>query len=129
MSENKSFYRKIVYVVLLAILLFPISYLGAPATVDDDGGKLALVRQEAELGQSNLGAIDPASETIRMATLGLRGIAVSMLWNKANDYKKTRRLDQFSGHSRATRQAATLFYLILEVSGVESGIQRVGRVG
>ncbi|TWU25829.1 hypothetical protein [Bythopirellula polymerisocia] len=88
MTENNSFYRKIIYVVLLAVLLFPISYLGAPATVDDDGGKLALVRQEAGLGQSNLGAIDPASETIRMATLGLRGIAVSILWNKANDYKK-----------------------------------------
>lgn len=88
MRENKSFYRKIVYVVMLAVLLFPISYLGAPATVDDDGGKLALVRQDAGLGQSNLGEIDPASETIRMATLGLRGIAVSLLWNKANDYKK-----------------------------------------
>mgnify|MGYP002621588141 CR=1 FL=1 len=88
MRDNKSFYRKIVYVLLLAMLFFPLSYLGAPATVDDPGGELALVRDEAGLGQSNLGAIDPASETMRMATLGLRGIAVSMLWNKANEYKK-----------------------------------------
>jgi hypothetical protein len=88
MNENSSFHRKIIYVVLLAILLFPISQLGSPSTLEDDGGKLAQLRKEYELGQSDLGEIDPASETIRMATLGLRGIAVSMLWSKANEYKK-----------------------------------------
>jgi hypothetical protein len=88
MNENSSFNRKIIYVVLLAILLFPISQLGSPSTLEDDGGKLAQLRKEYELGQSDLGEIDPASETIRMATLGLRGIAVSMLWSKANEYKK-----------------------------------------
>lgn len=88
MNENSSFQRKIIYVVLLAILLFPISQLGAPSTLEDDGGQLAQLRQEYELGQSDLGEIDPASETIRMATLGLRGIAVSLLWSKANEYKK-----------------------------------------
>lgn len=88
MNENSSFRRKIIYVVLLALLLFPISQLGSPSTLEDDGGKLAQLRKEYELGQSDLGEIDPASETIRMATLGLRGIAVSMLWTKANEYKK-----------------------------------------
>lgn len=88
MNENSSFHRKIIYIVLLAILLFPISQLGSPSTLEDDGGKLAQLRQEYELGQSDLGEIDPASETIRMATLGLRGIAVSMLWSKANEFKK-----------------------------------------
>jgi hypothetical protein len=88
MNENTSFQRKIVYVLLLAVLLFPISQLGSPSTLEDSGGKLAQLRDEYELGQSDLGEIDPASETIRMATLGLRGIAVSMLWSKANEFKK-----------------------------------------
>jgi hypothetical protein len=88
MSERGSFYRKIIYLVLIAVLLFPISRLGAPETIEDEGGKLAQLRSENNLGQSNLGEIDPASETIRLATLGLRGIAVSMLWSKANEYKK-----------------------------------------
>ena len=88
MNQHAIFYRKITYLVLVAVLLFPISRLGAPATIEDSGGKLSQLRQEYELGQSNLGEIDPASETIRLATLGLRGIAVSMLWNKANEYKK-----------------------------------------
>lgn len=88
MNEQKTFYRKIVYLVAIAILLFPISQLGAPETVEDEGGKLAQLRRDYNLGQSELGEIDPASETIRLATLGLRGIAVSMLCTKANDYKK-----------------------------------------
>ena len=88
MNQHTTFYRKITYLVLIAVLLFPISRLGAPATREDQGGRLAQLRQENDLGQSDLGEIDPASETIRLATLGLRGIAVSMLWNKANEYKK-----------------------------------------
>ncbi len=88
MTEHGSFYRKIIYLVLIAVLLFPISQLGAPATTEDDGGRLAQLRAEYDLGQADLGDIDPASETIRLATLGLRGVAVSMLWSKANDYKK-----------------------------------------
>jgi len=88
MSEHRSFYRKITYLVLIAVLLFPISQLGAPSTLEDQGGVLAQLRSEHELGQANLGDIDPSSETIRLATLGLRGIAVSLLWNKAIEYKK-----------------------------------------
>ncbi len=88
MTEHGSFYRKITYLVLIAVLLFPISYLGAPATTEVDGGRLAQLRAEHDLGQADLGDIDPASETIRLATLGMRGVAVSMLWTKANEYKK-----------------------------------------
>jgi len=88
MSEHRSFYRKITYLVLIAVLLFPISQLGAPSTLEDQGGVLAQLRSKYELGQANLGDIDPSSETIRLATLGLRGIAVSLLWSKAIEYKK-----------------------------------------
>lgn len=105
MNENRSFQRKLVYVVLLAILLFPISQLGAPATVEDDGGKLAELRSEYDLGQSDLGEIDPASETIRMATLGLRGIAVSRLWSKANEFKKK---EDFTNFRATLEQLAKL---------------------
>ena len=40
MTERGSFYRKITYLVLIAVLLFPISQLGAPSTLEDQGGKL-----------------------------------------------------------------------------------------
>jgi hypothetical protein len=88
MNQSGSFYRKIAYLLVIVILLFPIAWLARPSAVDDVGGKLAQLRDANNLGQSDLGQIDPASETIRLATLGLRGIAVSLLWSKANHYKK-----------------------------------------
>ena len=89
MSERGSFYRKIIYLIIIAVLLLPISRLGAPSTLEDQGGTLAQLRKEHGLGQANLGEIDPASEALRLATLGMRGIAASLLWSKANEYKKT----------------------------------------
>ncbi len=105
MNQRGSFYRKIAYLIVIAVLLLPISRLGAPSTLRDEGGTLAQLREEYDLGQADLGEIDPASETIRFATLGMRGIAVSLLWNKANQYKKTEDWTNF----RATlRQLAKL---------------------
>ena len=51
------------------------------------GGKLAQLRDEYHLSQAQLGEIDPTSVTIKLATLGLRGVAANILWEKANDYK------------------------------------------
>jgi hypothetical protein len=89
MNPKSSAFRKMVYLMILLIIAAPIVWLGRPSSPGDQGGKLAQARSEARLGQADLGAIDPASETIRLATLGLRGIAVTMLWNAANNYKKT----------------------------------------
>jgi hypothetical protein len=102
---NKSFYRKMAYLIALVLLLFPMALLGAPSTRSEAGGKLAQLRSEAKLGQADLGAIDPASETIRMATLGLRGFAVTMLWNKANEYKKT---EDWTSFEETLKQLARL---------------------
>lgn len=89
MSERRSFYRKVAYGVAIAVLLFPLALLSSPASVNDEGGKLARLRNDPEhpLSQASLGEIDPASETMKLATLGLRGIAVNLLWEKANNYK------------------------------------------
>lgn len=89
MRERSSFFRKVMYGVAVAVLLFPLALLSAPATSTDAGGKLARLRSEYQISQANLGEIDPASETIKLATLGLRGIAVNLLWEKANYYKMT----------------------------------------
>ena len=76
-------------------MLLPLSWLSAPATrggpqrSGSPGGLLAQMRTEHKLSQANLGEIDPASETIKLATLGLRGVAANILWEKANHYKKT----------------------------------------
>ena len=48
------------------------------------------LRNEYQPRQVNLGEVDPASETMKLATLGLRGVAVNLLWEKANYYKKSK---------------------------------------
>ena len=88
MSERTSFYRKIGYAVAIMVLLFPLAWLSMPATTSTPGGELAQLRTQYQLGQANIGEIDPASETMKLATLGLRGVAVNALWEKANYYKK-----------------------------------------
>jgi len=104
MSNKRSFHRKVAYFSAIALLLLPLSWLSAPsissrAAPDGQaklGGKLAQLRSTYKLSQTNLGEIDPASETIRLATLGLRGIAVNLLWGKAIEYKKTENWTEFS---------------------------------
>lgn len=88
--REKSFWWKIAYLVGIALLLIPLFWLGHPATsrVEGSGGKLARERDEHQLSQRHLGQIDATSETIKLGTLGLRGVAANLLWGKAHLYKK-----------------------------------------
>jgi hypothetical protein len=92
--NRPSFVRKMVYLGLVAVLLVPLAQLSQPATVATPGrpasagGVLARERREFKLGQANLGKIDPASETIRLATFGLGPLASAILWTKAEEYKE-----------------------------------------
>ncbi|QDU95437.1 hypothetical protein [Lignipirellula cremea] len=110
MTWTPAFYRKIIYLALIGVALVPLYGLGAPATrstaapntdAGDDrpeevrqtqtgsrGGWLAQMRSEHQLSQTSLGEIDPASETMKLATLGLRGVAANLLWQQAIEFKK-----------------------------------------
>jgi len=94
MNPRRSFFRKIAYLVAIALLLVPLFWLSQPATSGSKGtqgspgGQLAQLRGAYGLSEAKLGEIDPASETIKLATLGMRGVAVNLLWEKANRYKK-----------------------------------------
>jgi hypothetical protein len=74
--------------VAIGVLLIPLSVLSQPADSISPGGVLAQMRAEEGLSQANLGEIDPTSETMRLATLGLKNVAVTLLWDRANHYKK-----------------------------------------
>jgi hypothetical protein len=89
MNERTSFYHKLGYLAAIVVLAFPIVWLSLPATTTRAGGELAQLRKAYNLSQADLGKVDPASETMKLATLGLRGVAVNVLWEKANYYKKT----------------------------------------
>ncbi|HWC88711.1 MAG TPA: IRE (iron responsive element), partial [Pirellulales bacterium] len=91
--NQTAFFHKVVYLGLMALLLLPLYWLSQPSTTataeqpGSPGGALAQKREEFKLGQASLGKIDPAGETIRLATLGMRGIAANILWAKADEYK------------------------------------------
>ena len=93
MISNESFRRKTIYGALIAVLLIPLYLLSRPAMRESngdlsDGGVLSQMRKEYNLSQANLGDIDPASETMKLATLGMKGIAANLLWERANRYKR-----------------------------------------
>lgn len=95
--KNTSFIRKIIYLVIMAGLLVPLYLISAPSFVRgasrSEGGKLTQLRDQYGLAQANLGEIDPASESMKLATLGMRGIAANLLWERANEYKKREEWD------------------------------------
>ena len=110
MSQFSPFLRKIIYLVVIVALLIPMSLISRPAqraeNVEDSnsGGKLSQLRDEHSLSQAQLSEIDPASETMKLASLGLRGVAVNLLWLQAIEHKKTENYDQLA----ATLEALTL---------------------
>ena len=79
---------KIVYLVVLVTMLIPLYMLGQPAGGKRDlGGKLSVMRHQYNIAESDLGEISPASETMKLASLGMRGVAATLLWNKAHRYR------------------------------------------
>jgi hypothetical protein len=89
MNRQALVVRRIGYFLAIGVLLFPLVMLGSPASSESSGGKLAELRADYKLGQSHFGQVDAASETIKLASLGLEGVAAMTLWQKAYDYKKT----------------------------------------
>ncbi len=94
--------RRLFYICAMVVLLVPLYFLGNPSVREPDGsvkqpgGTLAQIRTAYDLGQGDLGEIDPASESMRLATLGLRGVAATILWQKAEYYKKEQFWDRLS---------------------------------
>ncbi len=88
MNRTKSLWRKLTYLAILLAMLIPLFLLGQPSGgKGDPGGQLSVMRHEYNIAESDLGEISPASETMKLASLGMRGVAATLLWNKAHTYK------------------------------------------
>ncbi|MFN7733656.1 MAG: hypothetical protein ACK5OB_17295 [Pirellula sp.] len=92
--NNRSLVRKIVYILAIVGLLLPLYFLGRPAT--KGSGKISELRSRYRIGQADLGKLDPTSESMKLATLGMRGIASTILWLRADYYKEEKYFDRFS---------------------------------
>jgi len=87
MNQASSRQRKMAYLVGILVLLVPIIGLGMPSGGQAGGGALARMRSNYDLGESNLGQVDPTSATMNLVLLGLRGIAVNILRMDLDYYK------------------------------------------
>lgn len=111
MNQRQPFFRKIKYLIVIVVLLVPLTVLSRPATVDSQGqplnhgGRLAQLRYQYKLSQANLGDVDPTGEAIKLATLGLRGVAANILWSKANHYKL---VEDWTNYSATLEQISKL---------------------
>ncbi|MDA7978982.1 MAG: hypothetical protein MPJ50_09465 [Pirellulales bacterium] len=90
MRNRPRLQRKIIIGACMALLLLPMSFLAQPGAADDENyaGTLAKMRKKERLAQSNLGEIDPTSEAMKLALLGLRGVWATVLWGKSHEYKE-----------------------------------------
>ena len=121
--NNRPLVRKIIYIALIGVLIIPLSFIALPETRDADGqiknagGVLSRLRNEHELSQARLTEVDPASETMKLASLGLRGIAVNVLWSQAREQKKERRLRWTEFNTKSFDQDPAKFYSRLGIPG------------
>jgi hypothetical protein len=113
MNNFNSRQRKTTYIVGILVLLVPIVLLGMPSSggAEASGGMLARMRSEYDLGENDLGKIDPTSATMNLVLLGLRGVAVNVL---------RLQLDEFKDHKEwAQMQATTEAVITLQPHYIE----------
>src|SRR6056297_345803 len=98
MNRSNSLRNKLIYLTVMIIMLLPLYLLGQPATglPGDSPGELTKMRVSLGLAEASLGEIDPASESMKLASLGMRGPAALLLWNRAEHYKVLHEWDRLS---------------------------------
>jgi hypothetical protein len=95
MSHLTSRQRQFVYLAGILVLMVPIIWLGVPTTTT--GSALGIISQKRiayGLGEPNLGKVDPASSTMNLVLLGMRGVAANLLWMEAEEHKKKKNWSQ-----------------------------------
>ena len=80
-------------------------------------------------GKDRLGEIDPAGETIKLATLGLRGVAANILWDRANEAKKTEDWTGFKAVLDQLSKLSAQLRLRLAISSLERVLQHLRGMG
>lgn len=112
---SNSFVRKVIYIIVIAVLLIPLSMITRPSVKNqNEGGVLARLRVKHNLSQAELSEIDPASETMKLASLGLRGVAVNMLWMQAVEHKKREEYDELASSLKALTKLQPNFVKVWE---------------
>jgi hypothetical protein len=92
MNHSPTLIRKIVYILIICLMIFPLLLVGFPQSKKTEkggsGGMLAQMSDKHGISQANFSEIDPGSESMKLISLGMRGIATNLLWTQANEAQK-----------------------------------------
>lgn len=94
MQRFNSKQRKFIYLGGIFSLLIPVVLLGMPAGKKTTGGYIAQMRSEYGLGETAIGDVDPASASMNLMLLGLRGVAADVIWMNAVDQKEKKQWNE-----------------------------------
>ena len=122
-KSNNSFVRKIIYIAIIGGLLIPISFISRPEVTDengqvvDPGGRLSQMRRTNKLAQASISEIDPTSEAMKLASMGLRGVAVNVLWMQALEHQKNEDYDKLAQTLQTLTKVQPNFVKVWEYQG------------
>ena len=125
MKQNSTspFIRKIIYIALIGLLLIPLSFISRPEVTDangqvkDPGGRISQMRRKDRLAQASISEIDPTSEAMKLASMGLRGIAVNVLWMQALEHQKNEDYDKLAATLQTLTKVQPNFVKVWEFQG------------
>ena len=116
------FVRKIFYIGVIGLLLIPLSFISRPETKDVngevvEGGRLSQMRRTHRLAQASISEIDPTSEAMKLASMGLRGVAVNILWMQALEHQKNEDYDKLAATLQTLTKVQPNFVKVWEFQG------------
>ncbi len=110
--------RKLTYLGAIVLLLIPIVWLGRPSDgKENSGGTLAQLRSKYELGESDLGDVDPSSAAMNLVLLGMRGVAVNLLWVDLDKQKDMKRWAEMQAVTESIVRLQPHFEKVWEFNG------------
>lgn len=118
MNALSSQQRKLVYLGGILLLLIPIIYLGLPADAKSgSGGRLAEMRKTYELGEADLGEVDASSAAMNLVLLGMRGVAVNLLYAEFEKQKDMKRWYEMKATTESIVRLQPHYEKVWEMNG------------
>jgi hypothetical protein len=118
MNKLNSQQRKLVYLLGIIVLLIPIITLSLPADGKaSPGGTLSQLRSKYELGESDLGDVDASSAAMNLVLLGMRGVAVNMLWMELDQQKDMKRWAEMQATTESIVRLQPHYEKVWDING------------
>jgi hypothetical protein len=117
--------RKLVYLIGIIVLLVPITGLSLPAdgtkTPDgkakNPGGLLSKLRSDYDLGESDLGDVDASGAAVNLVLLGMRGVAVNLLWIELDEQKDMKRWAEMQATTESIVRLQPHYEKVWDIAG------------